>query len=301
MATVDVSMGRYGTVDDTLRMAKKFAYSYSCPKYNHIINSIYRIGNSQNSKFLISEKYEDVDGVFEYYVTTMMFPRVFIYVNYAHWKGVLLLVKIMNVLLTFAWTFNDLFIMIISTGLAVRFQQISARLRTLNTFENTPIEAWREIREDYDRLSQLTKAVDAALSYIVLASFTNNLFFILVQLFNSLRPMKDTLEKIYFFFSFGFLIAKTVSVSMYGAWIYDESKEPITILNSISSDLYNIEVKRFSDQIKYDTVALSGKKFFYITRGLILSMAGAIVTYELVLIQFNVNLLHESFNNITRA
>ncbi|KAB0798314.1 hypothetical protein PPYR_09307, partial [Photinus pyralis] len=137
--------------------------------------------------------------------------------------------------------------------------------------QNTSLDDWRAIREDYNRLSQLTKTVDDALSFMILASYTNNLFFILVQLFNSLRSMKDTLEKVYFFFSFGFMIIRTVSVSMYGAWIYDESKEPATTLNSISSDTYNPEIKRFIDQIKFDTVALSGKHFFYITRGLILS------------------------------
>ncbi|KAK4879373.1 hypothetical protein RN001_007519 [Aquatica leii] len=245
----------------------------------------------KTNKFLISKKYKTNESIFEYYITITLYPHIFPYTKYAHWKGVIL--QIMNILLTFSWTFNDLFIMLISTGLAVRFQEITVRLRTLKSLKSTTIETWREIREDYNRLSQLTKTVDNALSYIILASFTNNLFFILAQLFNSLRPMKDTLEKVYFFFSFGFMIIRTVSVSIYGAWIYDESKEPTTILNSILSDTYNVEIKRFINQIKFDTVALSGKHFFYIRRGLILSMAGAIVTYELVLIQFNVNLLQE--------
>lgn len=37
----------------------------------------------------------------------------------------------------------------------------------------------------------------------------------------------------------------------------------------------------------FNTVALSGDKFFFLTRKLILRMAGTIVTYELVLMQFN--------------
>lgn len=32
---------------------------------------------------------------------------------------------------------------------------------------------------------------------------------------------------------------------------------------------------------------MSGKKFFFITRGIIISIAGTIVTYELVLLQFD--------------
>lgn len=54
--------------------------------------------------------------------------------------------------------------------------------------------------------------------------------------------MKNNVERAYFFFSFGFLIARTVSVSMYGAWINEESKKPIAALNSVPSYVYNFEV-----------------------------------------------------------
>lgn len=54
--------------------------------------------------------------------------------------------------------------------------------------------------------------------------------------------MKQPVEKVYFFVSFGFVILRTILVSIYGAWIYDESKEPSAYLNSVSSDVYNIEV-----------------------------------------------------------
>lgn len=43
------------------------------------------------------------------------------------------------------------------------------------------------IREDYDRLNKLCRIIDDAISNITLLSFANNLFVILVQLFNSLE------------------------------------------------------------------------------------------------------------------
>lgn len=101
---------------------------------------------------------------------------------------------------------------------------------------------WRALREDYNRLCRLCRSLDSAISYVVLLSFASNLFFILIQLFNSLRDMRNNLERVYFFFSFGFLIMRTVSVSLYGAWINDESKKPIAILNSVPSFVYNLEV-----------------------------------------------------------
>ncbi|XP_065163157.1 gustatory receptor for sugar taste 64e-like [Atheta coriaria] len=206
----------------------------------------------------------------------------------------------------FTWCYSDLFIMIMSSALAVRFQQITTRLKKITEEQGSrwrlegarknhaeeSNKLWKEIREDYNKLCVLCRTLDEAISYLVLMSYSTNLFFILIQLFNSLRN-KNTREKIYFFFSFGFLISRTISVSLYAAWVNDESKKPLLILNSIPSHLYNLEIKRFVQQISFDSVALTGRHFFHVTRGLILSVAGAIVTYELVLIQFNENLLKE--------
>lgn len=41
------------------------------------------------------------------------------------------------------------------------------------------------------------------------------------------------------------------------------------------------------EEVSNDTIALSGMKFFFLTRKLVLSVAGTIITYELVLIQFH--------------
>uniref|UniRef100_A0A6P7GHB3 Gustatory receptor n=1 Tax=Diabrotica virgifera virgifera TaxID=50390 RepID=A0A6P7GHB3_DIAVI len=148
-------------------------------------------------------------------------------------------------------------------------------------------EFWMEIREDFDRLSSLCKELDNNISYIILLSYTMNLFFLLMQLYLSLEVGSNTVGKVYFIFSFVYIIFKIVMVSLYAAWINDESLEPANILNSVSSSCYNIEVKRLLMQIGFDNVALTGCRLFKITRGIILSIAGAVVTYELVLIQFN--------------
>lgn len=50
------------------------------------------------------------------------------------------------------------------------------------------------------------------------------------------------MQKVYFFYSFAFLIFRTVAVSLYAAWINDESKEPAGILNSVPSSMYDCEV-----------------------------------------------------------
>lgn len=56
---------------------------------------------------------------------------------------------------------------------------------------------------------------------------------------------RNITEKTYFFFSFGFLIFRTVAVSLYAAQINDASKEPTVTLHSVPSQTYNEEVSKF--------------------------------------------------------
>lgn len=90
---------------------------------------------------------------------------------------------------------------------------------------------------------------------------------------------------VYFWFSLTFLIARTLAVSLYSSEIHDQSKKPVEFLRAVP--VWCIEVKRFSEHVVNDTIALTGMRFFYLTRKLILSVTGTIITYELVLIQFH--------------
>lgn len=91
----------------------------------------------------------------------------------------------------------------------------------------------------------------------------------------------------YFWVSLLYLIGRTIAVSLYSASINDESKKPLDVFRAVSRQDWCIEVKRFSEEVANDVIALSGMKFFSLTRRLVLSVAGTIVTYELVLIQFS--------------
>ncbi|XP_018319540.1 gustatory receptor for sugar taste 64f-like [Agrilus planipennis] len=224
------------------------------------------------------------------------FPLVFSVTNYSLWKSIILL--IVSTTATFLWSYADLFVMLCSFVLAARFKQITERLDKID-FQVKNELFWRSIREDYVRLAQLCRHLDDTISNVLLLSYSSNLSFIIYQLFNSIKKLLP-LEKTYFYFSFSFLIARTIALSLYGASINDESKEPIRILNSVPSSAYNGEIKRFLLHLKMDSVALTGHKLFKLTRGFILSIAATIVTYELVLIQFNQATLEEYRNNETK-
>jgi gustatory receptor len=84
-----------------------------------------------------------------------------------------------------------------------------------------------------------------------------------------------------------FLIARVSALFFVASSINDEAKKPLKVLRTIPNEGWFPSTQRFSKQVQNDCVAMSGKKFFFITRGIIISIAGTIVTYELVLLQFD--------------
>jgi gustatory receptor len=65
------------------------------------------------------------------------------------------------------------------------------------------------------------------------------------------------------------------------------ARYPLEIFRTIPSEGWNEELERFFNQIKSHTNALSGLGFFSLTRKLQFGLGGALLTYELVLLQFN--------------
>ncbi|XP_067643398.1 gustatory receptor for sugar taste 64f [Eurosta solidaginis] len=194
--------------------------------------------------------------------------------------------KVQNIVCTFIGSYMDVFVMIVSLGLASKFQQLNDNLFKFKGMQ-MPESFWSTRRKQYRNLCELCYRVDGAISVITMISFSNNLYFICVQLLRSLNKMPSFAHAAYFYYSLFFLIGRTLAVSLYSATIHDESRKPLRVLRCVPKESWCTEVKRFSEDINSDLVALSGMKFFYLTRTLVLSVAGTIVTYELVLIQFH--------------
>lgn len=94
-----------------------------------------------------------------------------------------LFVEIVNISMTFAWNYMELFVMIVSIGLYTRFQQINNRLEGMRR-RVLPETQWGDVRTDYVTLCELMEKVDYELRYLLLLSNLNNLYFICFQLFN---------------------------------------------------------------------------------------------------------------------
>ncbi|XP_073947880.1 gustatory receptor for sugar taste 64f-like isoform X2 [Choristoneura fumiferana] len=204
---------------------------------------------------------------------------------------------------TFIWNFSDLFVICMSYYLTSRLENINKKLILVQGKYLSEL-FWRSTREDYGRATQLVRKIDEVISGIVFISFANNLFFVCLQLFNTLEDgIKGTGEcrgnrlegkspfggyeaGAYFLFSLIYLISRSIAVSLIASQVNSASTVAAPILYDVPSPVYCIEVQRFIDQVNGDKVALSGLQFFTVTRGLLLTIAGTIVTYELVMFQF---------------
>ncbi|XP_029167705.1 gustatory receptor for sugar taste 64a-like [Nylanderia fulva] len=194
---------------------------------------------------------------------------------------------IINQVSSFTWNFTDVFIMLVATGLAERYKTLNKQVTTSALKHG--ITDWCGFREDYAVLSCMVKKVDNNISPIILLSFANNLYFISLHLLNGLsQPAESIINDIYFFGSFVFLIGRTVFVILLTARINNQSKIILPKLYTSSSSTYNIETERLIYQLSTDNISLTGLGFFSITRNFMLAVAGVIVTYEIVLLQFNV-------------
>lgn len=85
--------------------------------------------------------------------------------------------------------------------------------------------------------------------------------------------MPSVAHSVYFYFSLIYLIGRTLAVSLYAASVHDESRLSLRYLRCVPKDSWCPEVKRFAEEISSDMVALSGMKFFHLTRKLVLSVS----------------------------
>uniref|UniRef100_A0A7G3AWS6 Gustatory receptor n=1 Tax=Lutzomyia longipalpis TaxID=7200 RepID=A0A7G3AWS6_LUTLO len=192
----------------------------------------------------------------------------------------------MNFSLTISWNFMDIFAILVSVGLSKRFEQINNRLRNVKG-KCVPETYWQQIRLHYVELCEVVEYVEIYISPVVLISCTNDLYFICYQLLNVFDVLPYKINVIYFWYSLFYLIIRTICLFLFTAEINDQAKKPMEILKTIPTFSWCVELDRFIHQTARESICLSGMRFFYLTRKLVLSMIGTVVTYELVLMQFD--------------
>lgn len=70
-----------------------------------------------------------------------------------------------------------------------------------------------------------------------------------------------------------FFILRTFVAVYCASMINASAQGSMAYLKAIPTVEWNLDVRRFFDQIRWDTIAFSGKKFFLLTRGAILTVS----------------------------
>ncbi|XP_069678714.1 gustatory receptor for sugar taste 64f-like [Periplaneta americana] len=244
-------------------------------------NSLYRASQCASST---------ADLIKRYFIVSHR--HVFGVVRFSY--GMAVFTALCNFIGAFYWSFANLFVMIISVALASRFRLLNKSLKQVHGKVMSQ-NFWRSTREDYNALSFLTSNVDKCVSSIILLCFATNLFFICEQLLN-MSYSASAVQNTYFYVSFSYLIIRTVAMALYAASVYDDSRVAKDVLYSVPAHNYQIEIHRFLVQVATDNISLTGLNFFPVTRTVLLTLAGTIVTYEVVLVQFGTTSDNSSSN-----
>ncbi|XP_055696745.1 gustatory receptor for sugar taste 64b-like isoform X1 [Phlebotomus papatasi] len=220
--------------------------------------------------------------IYEHYLKT---ERRHIFAVIPYKTSLAIFLEWANISSTICWSYFDIFFTLFTSSMAYRFRQITDRMKRAR-FKTMPDSFWIELRSNFTHLTSLLNYLDRELSNLIILICGSNLYFICQQLFNSFGMTSDSeqLNTIYFWFSLLFVICRTLTTLFFAASVNEAAKEPYQILKTLPYTSWTVEIQRFSDQLISEVIGFSGKRFFYITRTLILALIGTIVTYELVLL-----------------
>ncbi|XP_054282809.1 gustatory receptor for sugar taste 64e-like [Macrosteles quadrilineatus] len=182
--------------------------------------------------------------------------------------------------------YDELTITIFAYCLYIRFRQLNDQLNRTKD-QRLPVTYWVEMRELYNSLACLTKVLDNHLSWMTLVCFGANLYHICSLLLRIISPDNNIWSNLSMMYSLLFTLTRTFLAALMASSVHEESRRPLAMLYSVPSDAYNGEIYRFQMQATHDEIAITGCNFFSLNRSFMLTVAGTIATYEIVLLQFN--------------
>lgn len=78
---------------------------------------------------------------------------------------------------------------------------------------------------------------------------------------------------IYFCNTLVMVIVRAIAVLKYASGIGISAKRPLAVLRRIPTELWNDELQRLFDLMSHDIVALTGCRFFHLTKSLFLAVS----------------------------
>ncbi|XP_055605229.1 gustatory receptor for sugar taste 64f-like [Uranotaenia lowii] len=188
--------------------------------------------------------------------------------------------------MTYAWNFIDILLILVSIGIQSRFDQLNKYLaERIKKKQPTDESFWEGIRVLYASLSELVETLNEHISHLVLVSFGNDMYFICLQIMNASQRVPLIINKVYFVYSFLYLILRTALMFWYCSVVHEASYGPCSLLMRVPSEQYGEELQRVEMYAKRGA-SLTGLGTFHVSRKIFLTVAGTILTYELVVLSY---------------
>ncbi|XP_058977360.1 gustatory receptor for sugar taste 64e [Musca domestica] len=172
------------------------------------------------------------------------FSQFFYFFEYTTFAGIC--GKVINILSTFAWSFNDVFVMCLCVSMTAKFRQLNDYMAKYSK-KPTTRSFWIERRKTYRMLCHLCEAVDDTIAVATLLCLTNNLYFICNKILKSLQKKPSIAHTLYFWYSLIFVIFRTFLFALFAAAVHDESKRPLVIFRNVKREYWCSESPRKSN------------------------------------------------------
>uniref|UniRef100_A0A6P7HAE2 Gustatory receptor for sugar taste 64a-like n=1 Tax=Diabrotica virgifera virgifera TaxID=50390 RepID=A0A6P7HAE2_DIAVI len=144
-----------------------------------------------------------------------------------------------------------------------------------------------QIRKDLLTFSDILDYHSKIFSNLLICSYIGNLSFIIVRLFQTVRPLESILFNISFFYSFLCIILRFFLVTLAAASVNEENKRLENIIRQTPVHFWNKELRSIRQQLHSNPLCISVNRHFKITKSLILHIVAAVITNELALIQID--------------
>lgn len=216
------------------------------------------------------------------------FPQIFLYVDYALWKGVLM--QFVQFFCTFVRMFLDLFLIFISLGLCRLIERLNLQYGLPRSNRTLTDEFWVRYKDQYLQFMNLVGFVDQRIGHVTILCFLSDLYLICIRILNSLKSMDTVRQAVYFWYALLFLIMRLVFVCFFASNLHLEAKRPLTMLCKVPASCWSLEAQRFQDLVTHNDVCLTGLGYFKLRRTLLLSVR------RRPLMQFRMSLIIILFN-----
>ncbi|KAJ3654545.1 hypothetical protein Zmor_013724 [Zophobas morio] len=276
---------QYGRIRVNVRRKCKFiAIVFVLVRTVHLITrQLYYITTISKSASTLTE------GLKYYFNKVFLYSYIFRIFGYDPYRAVIVL--IVSYVSAFGYLFVDIVIILICLSFSLRLIQLKSKIKLLIKDKIRNKVLWKSLRTEHFYLCKLCASINDKLGNLILLSYATNLYLIIIDWFGAARIERSFLKKAHYSMSIIIDTSKLIAVSWYAASVHEENNNVFKCLLSIPSFLYNLEIERFTNQAIFMKCVISGKKLFTITRGTIFKIAGALVTYELVVLQFNTKLI----------